>query len=1271
MVTAMKLLLLALACIGAAVSPATGAAVDLHAIGARGGSVDASTGSSPVCTVVPFDAPFPDGDKVFVFVTILDDNPIPTSSARSQFYANVHSITTTQFTACVHAHLERTTTIKSGLKISYLAISEQLALANAPSDSMMVFEHAHPATYTGRRECAAGRPYPTGTWGSFSGRPLAFTTVRTLGSTARGDGIYSWLEDINAGDADYCLQAADTVIVPQQVYTQVLLLRQEPTLGGSSSDIVTVDSQCGSGTGLCYSTGPKCQTTNYGKTLDNAPSIFLATVNHRLDEDHPANGASTVTNSHAAQMVWAETLPGTSSARYCVAEPSWTSGHDKMVYHLLAIGELDPFPGAPAATLSATGDRGGGLVTTAPPVVVEVEFSEPVFGLTAGSFSLSGGAASVGALSGADGGSSYTLEVVPGATGGAPIVVQLPAAAVTDLIGTANTASGALSIQFGGFATSDRPSLSRRRYTSAELSYTLPELAAGDSWASAAVELRLNATDALVASLPVGGDNETSGTVDFRNLDTATAFYAVTVATASSAGALAMQSAQSSAFRTGDPFGTRSAGRAAREVRRRALEDPSSPIRQRRPTLDRASLGDVRDAPFLLCANGQWRRKSAGCAGDGGEPSGGAPELEGSTGSLRFLDDYDTVYVGNEAAYEAAFCQDVADTAGVDVSRCRVESVDEGSIVVEYSLLPELDALGCTPLEDGEIPPPVTLHPGSTGVFGDRLRLVFDSSMQYTSTEFAFEGAEAVAGCYGGATADWTVADSGDSVCAATHTGEIDLTFALASCGFEDRGSGVYGARVRMTTVRPANPSVSYVDGDLTRTDSTVVNVEVSLPLSANVTAGPAGVFGGAIDFSAATRQVVNMSTPTAPTTTVTLVTSVQWPYRLGAPSVSGDDADFVVVGGAGAAVSAEEADCEADTGAGCTERWAVVVEPTSPCPAVSALSGTYTAVFPVTCAAAFASGSCDLPSPATVTVVFTLNSDDYCPRVVEVGSVTPQLRMYASADARENNPDTAAGTDAVLSTRVFFRADVDVEAGVQLLQTTLEEVLIRSQCSGCSSPDVYAIASSMPGLEYNPTEATAALASGRHDFSFVLNSSSISFDDDQQSGASQVDVVVEATIGLVYAEPLAQGADGAGPSAVRRVRALTSTAAITQPRMKVSVSTGAGSAGGGASSAGSGGGALSGTVAVGAAAFVAAIAVLGVVAVARRRKSNSRRGGGAAAQQKVAHTSSSLELFPAVAAVEVEVAHEGLAEEQPEGPAPGSTLSLGDVSAAYEAVHA
>ena len=87
------------------------------------------------------------------------------------------------------------------------------------------------------------------------------------------------------------------------------------------------------------------------------------------------------------------------------------------------------------------------------------------------------------------------------------------------------------------------------------------------------------------------------------------------------------------------------------------------------------------------------------------------------------------------------------------------------------------------------------------------------------------------------------------------------------------------------------------------------------------------------------------------------------------------------------------------------------------------------TVTFQVLCRPQFG-GTCGLPDDSVTTISFPVSTDDFCPRVVEVASVTPSLTTSATKDG-------AASTNFVLRSTLHARVDVGVEAGVQTQQVT------------------------------------------------------------------------------------------------------------------------------------------------------------------------------------------------------------------------------------------
>jgi hypothetical protein len=727
----------------------------------------------------------------------------------------------------------------------------------------------------------------------------------------------------------------------------------------------------------------------------------------------------------------------------------------------------------------------------------------------------------------------------------------------------ASTSSPALSVTSSPFTLAAGAAAARARlYHSLVIEWEPTGAQAGDTLLGYTVDVAASAAGLDSAVLQSLSAAPTATRLEIVDLQPGTEYWTRVTATFASAPAVVYPAQASS---TADPFATESSPAGAFAAAKAALDAATGQL-----SLAQSATA-LSGAPCALdlCADGWRDAGSCGSHGGPGETLGGAGfSRTGYCGVAALgqnLEDF------SAAAFSAAFAAD----AGVAASRVRVNTANTGSIVVDYTLTPDL-AAGCAPLAEGEAPPAIELNEALSELeagSGD-LVLTFDSTAHFTSVAFTFEdpgtGVDDAA-CHTDAGV-WTATDRPGADCGVRHTFRLPLTTALAKCGFAADSSGEpaasrYAATVRISTVRDG-PDVF---GQATRRrDETAVTLQVEIPSEASVSSeGGADVFGSAINLAAAVEQTWDTTLRRA---RVELATSNQWPYALASPTVVGDTTDKFTATAEPAALSRSASCDDSASGSGCAQRWAVTVSPDASCAAgTTRLEGSYTVRFSVECSGSFA-GSCDVPAPGYVDVVFSLASDDYCPRVAEVASVTPSLALYADPSSRESQ--TSATVDFVASSMAYGRVQLQVEGGVAVSRVSLDALDIVSQCSPCDTPRVVALAdggsgavTGDPAADFDFGYETGGRADGqpRHDFEFRVNTASVSFDGDATTG--QGTVVVVATVVVEYAAPSGQARRGrfrvaaaSGPGSLSSTATTAFAASSPSPAAPASPSSGAAS---------------------------------------------------------------------------------------------------------------
>jgi hypothetical protein len=627
--------------------------------------------------------------------------------------------------------------------------------------------------------------------------------------------------------------------------------------------------------------------------------------------------------------------------------------------------------------------------------------------------------------------------------------------------------------------------------------------------------------------------------------------------------------------------------------------------------------GETRPAPpaaFAQAYDSQFRVTASGGAGepDYTEPMSFEVELDSPcdpTSRLHLFDE------GAGAWRDAALTCSAA-------QRSSVLDPDTCVLTTNVCHLTDFTVLSCTGEQPTELVEAVSEITAGTGEL--RIGVRTDATRYTGPAALTFVGARTPTACntVTGVAANGDAADDGawlherEGACVDLHTFYKDAATALDDCGFNGptadaaRGTYYYEATIEATTVE----ATSEVFGQTTtRTDRTAFTVRVEYPQDAAVDAS-AGAYGAVIDSAEVTTQVVSTATRVF---TWTLATSVQYPYYLEATTTTSSDAGAFQGAAAAEKLPSTGGTCSSETSGACLQRFEIAAETgASEC----SVATTIRQNFAVRCRASF-TGSCDAPDPATTFAEFDFSTGNLCAEVVEVASVSPTLALYATAGARE--AQSPALIDFVEQQTVHGRVQIDVEGGVLVTSVALDDLTITSQCDGCDFPEAVAVAGG--AIVNNADDATlgysfahrAVANQPRHDFEFVLNANSVSYDGDQTSG--QTVIQIEAVVTVQYTD-----ADGQASQESRRVRLAAAGGASTTVAATAQFGASSSSPSSSAPSASAASGSAAGVAMVAGAAVVGLIVVAAGAALVGRRR---RRRHQQQAQKQLPTSSSSVEL--------------------------------------------
>lgn len=322
------------------------------------------------------------------------------------------------------------------------------------------------------------------------------------------------------------------------------------------------------------------------------------------------------------------------------------------------------------------------------------------------------------------------------------------------------------------------------------------------------------------------------------------------------------------------------------------------------------------------------------------------------------------------------------------------------------------------------------LNGNTSTISGGNLVLNVFSSIAYQSTVVSFVGANS-AMCNSALNTYWT---STITVCENKLVSSMPLAFALTNCSFtrdEVGTSTTFTSKLKITTTQSVATSQRGLI--LTRTVETgaTIIIAISSTLTANTTSQvyPPHILGGAI-----TTQTFDVNNNRA---TLTLVTSVQYPYQMNNPQIS-TVAGFTSSITAPTVDSGTRATCaNFAVNTPCVQTWSILVYRTTVnCASAQTLSASWTATLDAACHSSF-TGNCVTPSPLSTTFNFATQSDDFCPRLIDTESSTATLKSYTSASYIQANEQQ----NFVFGARTYFYALVTSPIVIETLR--VEKVTI------------------------------------------------------------------------------------------------------------------------------------------------------------------------------------------------------------------------------------
>eukprot|EP00479_Gromia_sphaerica_P014622 TRINITY_DN881_c0_g1_i6.p1 TRINITY_DN881_c0_g1~~TRINITY_DN881_c0_g1_i6.p1 ORF type:complete len:267 (-),score=45.69 TRINITY_DN881_c0_g1_i6:351-1151(-) len=202
----------------------------------------------------------------------------------------------------------------------------------------------------------------------------------------------------------------------------------------------------------------------------------------------------------------------------------------------------------------------------------------------------------------------------------------------------------------------------------------------------------------------------------------------------------------------------------------------------------------------------------------------------------------------------------------------------------------------------------------------------------------------------------------------------------------------------------------------------------------------PLRVFYNVVSLSAVVDQII-ITTGGQPQAMVTLLTSVQWPFRLDVspvPSVTITSGNPNLM----FAVASLKRECSMPVGVefddgvqnsnACQQHWEITIDPNGNCN----IDGDYSMTFIPECQPNMVD-QCPLDGSESIQVDFSLISEDFCAEVIEEVDLVADLRSFRDAG------HTWIADDFFQDRFVYFAAEV-VSAFADISQTTLTQITLQ-----------------------------------------------------------------------------------------------------------------------------------------------------------------------------------------------------------------------------------
>lgn len=333
--------------------------------------------------------------------------------------------------------------------------------------------------------------------------------------------------------------------------------------------------------------------------------------------------------------------------------------------------------------------------------------------------------------------------------------------------------------------------------------------------------------------------------------------------------------------------------------------------------------------------------------------------------------------------------------------------------------------------------------------------------------------------------------------CHDVFTGVVDIRKVRDTCGFAQATAANKETLTGTVHVHAVDTLGEFRGHAISRSTKAVHKLVLSLPTFVNLTTTQLTIFSPVELFAAVTYQEYTASTDSA---TITLTTSVQWPYLLTSQSISSKAYNF------GVDIVATDVQCASDVaGTDCLQTFEITFSDVTKLAGGNTcrLDGFYGLEWTYGCRAG--QNPCPVPGTDIVGANFTLASEDLCGTIELEAKLTGELKSY------EDNTHAVERLVIVAKERIFLKAKLTADVSIQtitvhelrLVQGTTKRVLVVEGESQVPSIDY------QTGGTFDPaTEAG---------FSFLATYGTAPSDLFSSSGTGVYTFTVEADLTVTY----------------------------------------------------------------------------------------------------------------------------------------------------------